>query len=206
VKGLWSIQTNTMAEEHARNRQYEYRANSNLVLTAERDKRRDASEPTGEVESLHGRISYRMGDKANQGTKAPELEEKIKKAAAKRERQLKEDRAGEVEKAKKQKVFKAGRGASILTETDDLDSINYRPKTKESAQAYEAIMSLVQQSIGDQPQDVLRGAAEEVFYYYFYYFYYIFVCSYLFAANMFLDIFSQIYPFLYNRSILFLTF
>lgn len=153
-----------MAEEHARNRQYEYKANANLVLTAERDKRRDTSEPTGEVESLHGRMTFRMGDKTNQGVKAPELQEKMKKAAEKRERQVKEDRAGEKEKAKKQKVFKAGKGASILTETDDMDSINYRPKTKESAAAYEGIMSLVQQSIGDQPQDVLRGAAEEVYY------------------------------------------
>ena len=45
-----------MAEEFARNRQYEYRSNSNLVLTAERDKRRPMDEATGEVESLHGKI------------------------------------------------------------------------------------------------------------------------------------------------------
>jgi pre-mRNA-splicing helicase BRR2 len=152
-----------MAEDAARNRQYEYRANSNLVLTADRDKRRDASEPTGEVESLHGRISYRMGDKTIQeGTKAPELEEKMKKAAAKRDREAKEARTSEKEQAKKQKVFVAARGSSIMTETDELDSINYRPKTKESAISYEGIMSIVQQSIGDQPQDVLRGAADEV--------------------------------------------
>lgn len=150
-----------MAEEAARSRQYEYRANSNLVLTAERDKKRDASEPTGEVESLQGRIVYRMGDKSGQG-RAPELEEKMKKAKAKRERVATEAKAGEKEQAKKAKVFKAGKGSSVMTETEDGDSINYRPKTRESKAAYEQILSVVQLCVGDQPQDVLRGAADEV--------------------------------------------
>ena len=43
-----------MAEEFARNRQYEYRANSNLVLEADRDARRRGDEPTGEVEDAVG--------------------------------------------------------------------------------------------------------------------------------------------------------
>eukprot|EP00618_Florenciella_parvula_P005286 CAMPEP_0119520918 /NCGR_PEP_ID=MMETSP1344-20130328/36790_1 /TAXON_ID=236787 /ORGANISM="Florenciella parvula, Strain CCMP2471" /LENGTH=98 /DNA_ID=CAMNT_0007558847 /DNA_START=178 /DNA_END=471 /DNA_ORIENTATION=+ len=98
-----------MAEEFARNRQYEYRANSNLVLTADRDKRRPADEATGEVESLHGKIqNQRMGDKSRPGTGGAELEEKLKKAKAKRERV---DKAAEDEKnkrKKRQKVFVAG--------------------------------------------------------------------------------------------------
>ena len=53
---------------------HRYRANSNLVLTAERDKRA-ASDATGEVESLTGKLQYRMGDKAGGGSRAPELEE-----------------------------------------------------------------------------------------------------------------------------------
>ena len=151
-----------MAEDHARNRQYEYRANSNLVLQADRDKRAGANEPTGEVESLAGRMAYHMGDKVGTGAAAPELEEKKKKAQAKRDRTAKEAEASTVEKLKKQKVFVAGRGSNIMTETDELEAINYRPKTRESKQAYEGILSVVQQSIGDQPQDVLRGAADEV--------------------------------------------
>jgi pre-mRNA-splicing helicase BRR2 len=138
-----------------------YRANSNLVLTAERDKR-GSGDPTGEVESLTGKLQYRMGDKAGGGSRAPELEEKMKKAKAKREREAKETHAGEKEKAKKQKVFVAGRGSNVLTETEELDAINYRPKTQESKVAYESILSVVQGSIGDQPQDILRGAADEV--------------------------------------------
>ena len=132
-----------------------------MVLTAERDKR-GSGDPTGEVESLTGKLQYRMGDKAGGGSRAPELEEKMKKAKAKREREAKETHAGEKEKAKKQKVFVAGRGSNVLTETEELDAINYRPKTQESKVAYESILSVVQGSIGDQPQDILRGAADEV--------------------------------------------
>ena len=44
-----------MAEEFQRSKLYEYGANSNLVLEAERDSRRRDEEGTGEVESLHGK-------------------------------------------------------------------------------------------------------------------------------------------------------
>jgi pre-mRNA-splicing helicase BRR2 len=132
-----------------------------LVLTAERDKRGNA-DPTGEVETLTGKLQYRMGDKAGGGHRAPELEEKMKKAKAKRDREAKETHAGEKEKTKKQKVFVAGRGSNVLTETEELDAINYRPKTRESKVAYESILSVVKGNIGDQPQDILRGAADEI--------------------------------------------
>lgn len=59
------------------------------------------------------------------------LEEKLKKSQQKRERKA----AGEEKEAKKSRVdrvFVAGRGATVLTETEELDSINYRPKTKQS--------------------------------------------------------------------------
>ena len=60
------------------------RSNSNLVLTADRDKRRPADEATGEVESLHGKLgTQRMGDKATAGSGGAEVEEKLKKAKAK---------------------------------------------------------------------------------------------------------------------------
>jgi pre-mRNA-splicing helicase BRR2 len=38
----------------------------------------------------------------------------------------------------------------------------YRPRTKETREAYEALLSVIQAQFGDQPQDVLRGAADEV--------------------------------------------
>jgi hypothetical protein len=46
--------------------------------------------------------------------------------------------------AKRQKVFVAGRGSTVLTETQEMDSINYRPKTRESRAAYEELMAFVQ--------------------------------------------------------------
>ena len=42
------------AEAHARFKQYEYRANSSLVLTTD-SRPRDTHEPTGEPESLWGK-------------------------------------------------------------------------------------------------------------------------------------------------------
>eukprot|EP01041_Mallomonas_annulata_P002895 gene2895-5684_t len=150
-----------MAEEFQRNKLYEYRANSNLVLEADRDNRRRSDEPTGEVESLHGRLDgVRMGDKMMKTSKS-ELDERIKQGKVRRER---DDAAEEVAKKKRteNRVFVASIGGTVLTETEDLDSINYRPKTKESRIAYEEILSFIQSMIGDQPQDILRGAADEV--------------------------------------------
>ena len=38
----------------------------------------------------------------------------------------------------------------------------YRPKTKETREAYEALLALIRGLFGEQPDDVLRGAADEV--------------------------------------------
>lgn len=38
----------------------------------------------------------------------------------------------------------------------------YYPRTKETRGAYEALLSFIRGQVGDQPQDVLRGAADEV--------------------------------------------
>ena len=45
--------------------------------------------------------------------------------------------------------------------TVGLDTI-YQPKTKETRAAYEVLLSTVQSQFGDQPDDVLRGAADEL--------------------------------------------
>ena len=64
--------------------------NSTLVLTSD-NRTRDAHEPSGEPESLWGRMKGKMGDRAQQG-RPPELEEKRKKKEAaaqkKREKQV----------------------------------------------------------------------------------------------------------------------
>ncbi|CAM9294568.1 unnamed protein product, partial [Chrysoparadoxa australica] len=142
--------------------QFEYKANSNLVLQAERDKRSRAGEATGEVESLHGKTrGMRMGDKVVK-ERAPEFAEKLKKAQARREKRGVEEKIRSERERKRQKVFVAGKGATVISETAQMDSINYRPKTRESRIAYEEMLSQVQASLGNQPQDIIKGAAEEV--------------------------------------------
>lgn len=53
-------------------------------------------------------------------------------------------------------------GGNVLTETDQFEASSYRPKTKETQAAYELLLSFVRSYLGDQPQEVLRGAADEV--------------------------------------------
>lgn len=59
--------------------------NSNLVLTAE-TRTREAAEPSGEPESLHGRMRGKMGDRV-QHSKPEGYEERKQKAAKKRQAQ-----------------------------------------------------------------------------------------------------------------------
>ncbi len=51
-------------------------------------------------------------------------------------------------------------GAASVLELDAAGS--YRPATRETRAAYEALLAVVQAQFGDQPADILRGAAEEV--------------------------------------------
>lgn len=45
----------------------------------------------------------------------------------------------------------------------DLDSGGtYRPKTRETQAAYETLLSIVQEKLGDYATDVIAGAADEV--------------------------------------------
>ena len=60
-----------------------------------------------------------------------QLEERKKKSLQKRERKATGEEQ-ERKRSKMQRVFVAGKGSTVLTETEELDSINYRPKTKQS--------------------------------------------------------------------------
>eukprot|EP00741_Cyanophora_paradoxa_P005239 tig00000865_g5079.t1 len=138
------------AEDAARLKQYDYKANSSLVLQSENRHRSD--EPTGEPESLAGRIRGKFGDRVGY-SRPKELEEKIEKLKKKREKKTADESAA---KDKKKKT-----GHNVLAATEEVDS-GYKPKTKETKAAYELTLSFIQQQIGDQPQDILRGAADEV--------------------------------------------
>lgn len=55
--------------------------------------------------------------------------------------------------------LQTGLGVSVL----DVDTFGfYRPKTRPTKEAHEALLSVIQRQFGDQPEDVLMGAADEV--------------------------------------------
>ena len=137
-----------MADAAARSLQYEYKANSNLVLQADVRliDRRARDEATGEVMSLTGKLEgTRMGDKS----------QRMKPA----KRQKRDPSSG------RNDLGKAGAGRGPLqSDTLDLDiaGIIYRPKTQDTKQTYEVLLSFIQEALSDQPRDVLCGAADEV--------------------------------------------
>ncbi|KFG57285.1 putative activating signal cointegrator 1 complex subunit 3 family 1 ASCC3L1, partial [Toxoplasma gondii RUB] len=138
-----------MAEEFERFKRFEYRQNSNLVL------QRDTStgvapavhlgEPTGEPESLAGRKLYPMGDKVERGLK-------------KEDRPVKND--SKRAKLKRNKLD-LKRGATVL-DADVTEIFFYKPTTQQTRLVYEQLLVTLQQQLGDQPDEVLKGAADEV--------------------------------------------
>ncbi|KAG7383350.1 hypothetical protein PHYPSEUDO_003730 [Phytophthora pseudosyringae] len=155
-----------MAEEVARSRQYAYQQNSNLVLQADSESRRRPDEPTGEVESLAGKISYRMGDRAQKAT--PQSSRKRRgDADAEEKKKKKKTRRGDGDDARGGVLFTATGGlaaakSNILKESSALESAAYRPKNPASQEAYEQLLGVVARQLGAQPGEILAGAAEEV--------------------------------------------
>lgn len=59
--------------------------------------------------------------------------------------------------------FARMKGATLLSEgVDEMVGIIYRPKTQETRQTYDVLLSFLQEALGDQPRDILCGAADEV--------------------------------------------
>uniref|UniRef100_A0A8C7QQM5 U5 small nuclear ribonucleoprotein 200 kDa helicase n=1 Tax=Oncorhynchus mykiss TaxID=8022 RepID=A0A8C7QQM5_ONCMY len=139
-----------MADVTARSLQYEYKANSNLVLQADRSlidrTRRD--EPTGEVLSLVGKlVGTKMGDKSQRTKPSMQGEKRAK-------RRKRDEDGHDMNKMK---------GFTLLSEgIDEMVGIVYKPKTKETRETYEVLLSFIQAALGDQPRDILCGAADEV--------------------------------------------
>jgi len=138
-----------MADAAARAGQYEYKANSNLVLQVDFSlvDRRPKDEATGEVLSLSTRLPGKMGDR-HLRNRPPMLDEK----GAKRRRR---DESQQESRRFKDKT---------LLNLGGLDEILgvYKPRTQETRQTYEVILSFIQDSLGDQPRDILCGAPDEV--------------------------------------------
>ncbi|KAJ3691364.1 hypothetical protein LUZ61_020528 [Rhynchospora tenuis] len=79
------------------------------------------------------------------------------------ERESKDLRQARKEEAvqKSTKKSRLHQEESVLFLAED-DHAVYRPKTKETRAAYEAMLSVIQEQLGGQPHDVLIGAADEV--------------------------------------------
>mmetsp|Transcript_3040 Transcript_3040/g.9258 ORF Transcript_3040/g.9258 Transcript_3040/m.9258 type:complete len:2169 (-) Transcript_3040:2467-8973(-) len=139
-----------MAEAKARDAQFEYKTNSNLVLQADRTliDRRDKNEATGEVMSLSTRVdTMRMGDKA--------LRQRPSNLKERKERRARKE-------AKEEESFlKGAQGGGLLQDDTSLGQ-RYRPKTQQTQRTYELLLRFITDNIGSQPHDILCGAADEV--------------------------------------------
>jgi len=83
-----------------------------------------------------------------------DLDKKKKKAA---------DKQDTSERAAKRRQEAAGFGyTDILEATQDVEGLIYRPRTAETREVYELILSTVHLALGDQAQDVVRSAADTV--------------------------------------------
>ena len=110
-----------MAEQVQRYQQYEYRANSNLVLTTDQHRPR-TDEPSGEPESLKDFLDgTKFGDRVHFGK--PDIMEAGRKRKA-------DKNATAVKKGRKDLDAQ-----NVLGLAEDIDS--YRPRSKETRSAYE---------------------------------------------------------------------
>ena len=110
--------------------------------------RRARDEATGEVLSLTGRLDgTKMGERHNRDRPWKAIEKRAK-------RQKRDESSYDPAKLKE---------ASLLSDNlDDVAGIIYRPKTAETKQTYEVLLSFIQEALGDQPRDVICGAVDEV--------------------------------------------
>ena len=155
----------------------QFRSNPNLVLEREHDREKDrarAKEPTGEAESLAGRITLKqMGDRAQRT--APPLAPPAPTAARQRRRdahrRLAEARA--LAHRRRSVLDAHGSGANDGSNNDNYDDdygdgssgsggTHYVPQTRETRAAFEGLLALALAWTGDQPRDVVRSVAEDV--------------------------------------------
>ena len=130
--------------------------NASLVLTSDRSERvTGGSRPARPSRCGGAHPAWRLRRPRHRSRPA-ELEERLKKSKEKRKGLDQDDLDAHAAKKKRQR---AAAGASVLTVEADG---SYRPKTRETRAAYEALLGMIQGQFGDQPADVLRGAAEEV--------------------------------------------
>jgi len=133
---------------------------SNLVLQADRRfVTRRTDEPTGDPESLAGRLTVKdMGSRVIRST-AP----KPKKSAMPDVERGSIREGADVLQQVKQKSRTETRGGGILSGADALiEGIRYRPRTQPTRDAFNLILTIVAEHLGDVPHEVVRSAADAV--------------------------------------------
>lgn len=109
-------------------------------------------EPDGSAQTLWGNMVGRMGDRVERARPEPS-----RKGSSKR---TNGDTSEMVDyKKRRGDIHTVGGVESVL----DVDAAwgSYRPRTKETREAYEALLAVLSAQFTDAPADVLRGAADE---------------------------------------------
>lgn len=137
-------------------RQYDYKANSNLVLPTDTSliDKRPSNEAIGEVQTLAGRLSGRMGDRADQ-----KHDQRRDEGDRKRQR-LDPKRKDKTESSKLKLDLLEGKGFSVA-DVDTKDLL-YQPKTDKTAAIYGLIIKFVRRVLGFQHSSIINGAADEI--------------------------------------------
>ncbi|PKS06631.1 hypothetical protein jhhlp_007381 [Lomentospora prolificans] len=143
--------------------QYKYSAMSNLVLKVDRRLiNRPTDKATGEPESIAGRLTIKdMGSRV-----APDAAPKPKKPTALPDVErgsIQEGRDVLLREQRKRKTDGQLRGTGILGAADlAIEGIQYRPRTAATRATFDLILTLVANSLGDVPYEVVRSAADAV--------------------------------------------
>jgi pre-mRNA-splicing helicase BRR2 len=140
---------------------YNYGAISSLVLTTDRSKiPRQDKEPDGAPTSLAGRIDVKEMGSRVQRAQPKDLDKKKRRAL---DRGGDESAASSGKAKRKAAVAEGGFGyADVIEATQDVGELTYRPRTTETREVFELILSAVHRALGDQAQDVVRSAADAV--------------------------------------------
>ena len=136
---------------------YQYSALSSQVTQADRRLiDRTHNEPTGEAQTLRGRINPKEMGSRVQREQIKDLDKKKAKAKAddeaKQRSSSKRTPAGGIQ----------GNYADVLQATADLEGLRYTPRTAETREIYELILNVVHTALGDQTSDIIRSAADTV--------------------------------------------
>ncbi|KAL7418739.1 Pre-mRNA-splicing helicase BRR2 [Cryptotrichosporon argae] len=135
---------------------FNYGAISSLVVNQDRSILR-TDEPTGQPETLVGRINVRdMGSRV-QREAVKDLDKKKAKAALNQADAVERS----IRRAQENSVARFG-VADVLTSVAEMEGLRYRPRTLETREVYELVLGLVHRALGDQTQDVVRSAADAI--------------------------------------------